>query len=91
MNMNHHRTEARASLNELSAAIVRLAVKCDDPELLFLGTALSTILRAAADENEREELDGLIRGYAVRRLMKAAGASDLDLLVMDRIGNSMPN
>ena len=37
--MNNHRTEARASLRELSAAIIRLGVKTEDPELLFLGQA----------------------------------------------------
>lgn len=89
--MNNHRIEARASLNELSGALIRLGVKTNDPELLFLGRSLSTLLRAAADDAEREQLSGLILTHSVRRLMKAAGASDKDILVMEHCQTACAN
>jgi hypothetical protein len=81
--MNNHRTEAYASLNDLAGAIIKLGAKTNDPELLFLGHSLSTLLRAAPNEPEREELKSLINGFAVRRLMRAAGASAQDIIIME--------
>lgn len=89
--MNNHRTEARASLRELSAAIIRLGVKTEDPELLFLGQSLATVLRASADPTEREALNRLISGHVVRRLMRAAGSDETEILVMEHFQNSVPN
>lgn len=89
--MNNHRIEARASLNELSGALIRLGVKTNDPELLFLGQSLSTLLRAAADDAEREVLKEMLSAHAVRRLMKAAGASDKDILVMEHCQTACAN
>lgn len=89
--MNNHRTQAYASLHDLAGAIIRLAVKSNDPELLFLGRSLSTLLRAAKSEHERDELSGLIDGFAVRRLMRAAGASDQEILVMEHSQTACAN
>ena len=89
--MNNHRTEARASLKELSAAIIRLGAKTGDPELLFLGHSLATVLRASADPTEREALNRLIQGHVVRRLMRAAGSTETEILVMEHFQNSVPN
>lgn len=89
--MNNHRTEAYASLAELSAAIVRLAVKTGDPELLFLGQSLSTLLRSAKHEHERTELSSIMNGFAVRRLMRAAGVSDVEILAMEAMSTAGSN
>lgn len=78
-----NRTEARASLRELSAAIIRLGARTGDPELLFLGHSLATCLRASADPTERDALNRLISGHVLRRLMKAAGAGDTEILAME--------
>ena len=89
--MNNHRTQAYASLHDLAGAIIRLAVKSNDPELLFLGRSLSTLLRAAGHEHERDELSGLIDAFAVRRLMRAAGASDQEILIMEHSQSACAN
>lgn len=89
--MNNHRTQAYASLHDLAASIVRLAVKSNDPELLFLGQSLSTLLRAAKHEPERAELTDLINAFAVRRLMRAAGVSDQEILVMEHSQSACAN
>jgi hypothetical protein len=89
--MNNHRTDARESLNALTTALIRLGVKTNDDELLFLGHSLSTILRAAADETERKELKDMLSTHAVRRLMKAAGASTKDILIMEHCQTACAN
>lgn len=89
--MNNHRTEARASLRDLSAAIIRLGAKTADEELIFLGQSLATVLRASEDPAEREALDRLISGHVLRRLMRSAGAAESEILVMEHLQNSNPN
>lgn len=89
--MNNHRADAHASLNELSGAIIRLGVKTNDPELLFLGQGLATLLRAAPNEAERAAIGDMLTSHAVRRLMRAAGASEKEILVMEYCQNSIAN
>lgn len=89
--MNNNRIEARASLNDLSAALIRMGVKAGDDEMLFLGHSLATILRGSADETERKELKDMLGAHAVRRLMKAAGASTKDILVMEHCQTACAN
>ena len=89
--MNEHREKALASLNDLTTALIQLGVKTGNDQLMFLGHSLSTILRASADPAEREELKSALTSHAVRRLMKAAGASATDILVMEHCQTACAN
>jgi len=81
--MNKSQNETYTSLHDLAASLIKMGVKTGNPELLFLGTAFTTALRAATDPAERAELSDTLTKHTMTRLMRAAGLSTSEILISD--------
>ena len=89
--MHNDSQRAITSLHDLAASIIRAGAKTGDPELIFLGTSISHLLRICSNPIEREAMSKSLTDSAVKRLMRAAGAREEEIVLMDWAANSCAN
>jgi hypothetical protein len=82
---NNTKAEVRAHIEELAAELIRVGLKHDDHEYLFLGNMIMTGLGAARDEQRRGELSSVLMRWTVRQLRRANGESDDQIAISELI------